>query len=94
MADAQVDPEKLRAFATRLSRYCLQATITSQGISGQLSKLGTSWRDPQYDQFVAAYQQASRVISGFAGEAEKLSVSLHQDARKAEVAQRITPQTT
>jgi uncharacterized protein YukE len=91
MTEAHVDPEKLRAFATSLSRYCLQASVTSQSVARQLQHLGTTWTDPQFAQFADMFRQTSTVIKNFTIEAEKLTASLQKDAERAEQAQRIGP---
>jgi uncharacterized protein YukE len=91
MTAAHVDPEKLRAFSTSLSRYCLQANVTSQGITRQLQQLGTTWTDPQFAQFAEMFRRTSAVIKSFSAEADKLTASLQKDAERAEQAQRIGP---
>jgi uncharacterized protein YukE len=65
MAQAVVDPNELRRFATNLKRFNgdLQSNIAS--IHAQLLALGDSWRDQEHEKFRAEFEDTLRVVERF-----------------------------
>jgi WXG100 family type VII secretion target len=65
MAQAIVNPEELRRFAQNLKRFNgdLQNSLTA--LHGQLTGLGSSWRDREHDKFVEEFEQTMQVVARF-----------------------------
>ena len=65
MAQAIVDPDDLREFASNLKHYnelIAEATATMQS---QFAKLGETWRDQEQAKFANDFEQTIRVIRQF-----------------------------
>jgi uncharacterized protein YukE len=65
MAQAIVDPDELRAFATSLRRYNELVAEATASLQSQFSQLGDTWRDQEQVKFAEEFDQTVRVISQF-----------------------------
>jgi uncharacterized protein YukE len=65
MAQAIVNPDELRRFAQNLKRFNSDLTNSMGALHGQLSGLGSSWRDREHDKFVEEFEQTMQVIARF-----------------------------
>ncbi|QVL30087.1 WXG100 family type VII secretion target [Telmatocola sphagniphila] len=65
MAQAVVDPNELRRFASGLKRFNndLQANLAS--VHGQLLALGDTWRDQEHEKFRQEFEETIRVVERF-----------------------------
>jgi uncharacterized protein YukE len=61
MAQAIVDPDELRNFATSLQRYNELVADATATLQSQFVQLGDTWRDQEQQEF----EQTVRVISQF-----------------------------
>lgn len=80
MAQIHADPEKLREFAQQLKRFDEQVSGSSQAIRGQLQKLGSSWRDSQYQEFVENFNRAQQFLATFSAEVDKIVPTMTKHA--------------
>ena len=65
MAKAHVDPAELRRFAQDLSRFNNELTTLLAGLNSRLRGLEGSWRDQEQRKFTEAFEQTTKVLSGF-----------------------------
>ena len=65
MAQAIVNPDELRRFAQNLKRFNGDLQNSMAALHGQLSGLGSSWRDREHDKFVEEFEQTMQVIGRF-----------------------------
>jgi len=84
VSEAFVHPEKIRAFANQLRGYA-EVTGNSMGtLNMQLQRLGSSWRDQEYDRFVQEFQKTKAQLGALQAEIQKLVPELESDAQKAD----------
>ena len=84
MTQAQVDPVKLREFAQLLRTYCDTAQQSLQTVQNQLARLGTSWRDREYERFRDEMRKVETQMSALRGEMGKIIPVMERDAASAE----------
>ncbi len=65
MAQAIVDPDELRAFASNLRRYNELVAEATATLQSQFAQLGDTWRDQEQAKFAEEFDQTVRVISQF-----------------------------
>ena len=65
MSQAIVDPIELRRFAQNLKRFNGDLQNSMAALHGQLSGLGSSWRDREHDKFVEEFEQTMQVVARF-----------------------------
>jgi uncharacterized protein YukE len=65
MAQAIVDPDELRNFATSLQRYNELVADATATLQSQFVQLGDTWRDQEQQKFAQEFEQTVRVISQF-----------------------------
>jgi uncharacterized protein YukE len=88
MAEAFVYPERLRAFAHQLRGYSEVTANTTGSLSTQLQRLGTSWRDQEYERFAQEFHRAKTQLTALKAEIDKILPVIEADAQKAEVIHR------
>lgn len=65
MPQAIVDPGELRQFAMNLKKFTGELQDRMGALMGQLSALGTSWRDQENQKFAEEFEQHVRVMARF-----------------------------
>lgn len=65
MAQAVVDPDEVRRFASSLKRFNADLQSALSGLHGQLLALGDTWRDQESDRFRSEFEQTAHVIEHF-----------------------------
>lgn len=80
---AYVDPAKLEAYARELALGCSRLTDCMKAMNGELSTLGSSWRDAQYHEFSAKVTALTRQVDLFKVEATRAQLQLELDAEAA-----------
>ena len=80
MNDVYVDPEKLREFARVLKDFSQYAETSFANLNGQLGRLGSSWRDQEFEKFAAHVRKTQGRLKTFATETAKTIPALEQDA--------------
>lgn len=84
MSEAFVQPEKLRAFANQLRGYAELTGNCMGTLNTQLQRLGSSWRDQEYDRFEQEFQKTKAQLVALQAEIQKLVPELESDAQKAD----------
>lgn len=79
-----VDPERLRAFADELTSFVDVVEEQLNTLKRNVSQLGETWRDHEFESFRDEFEAAQRVLSQFAGEARQTVPSLKRDAERIE----------
>jgi len=88
MAQAYVDPEKLRDFANQLKSFAGNIEHIMDLLKGAMGRLGESWRDQEYMKFAQQYMAAQQLLSRFVEETRKTAPLLERDAQAIEEYQR------
>ena len=65
MAQAIVDPDELREFASNLRHYNELIAEATTNMQSQFAKLGETWRDQEQVKFANEFEQTLRVIRQF-----------------------------
>jgi uncharacterized protein YukE len=77
-----VDPEKLRSFADGLTSFVDVVEEQINTLKRNVSHLGDTWRDQEFERFKSEFESAQHFLSQFAEEARQTVPSLKQDAEK------------
>ena len=86
---AYVDPEKLRSFAGSLKGYAGFIEESLSKLKAELSRLGDTWRDQEYEAFRDNFVKTQRLLHKFIEEAKRTQALLQRDADALEDAQRV-----
>ncbi|MBX9652409.1 WXG100 family type VII secretion target [bacterium] len=65
MAQAIVDPQELRRFASTLRRFSAEMQNQLAVMHGQLNSLGGSWRDQEHQKFLQEFEQTMTAVKRF-----------------------------
>ena len=65
MAQAIMDPEKVRRFAEELQRFNSDLENRMIMLSARLGALGDSWQDQEHEKFSAEFKQAMKALKKF-----------------------------
>ena len=84
MAQAHVDSEKLRSFARQLRGFADFTEGTMRRLGGEISRLGNTWRDQEFERFVREFSRVQVQLKKFVEQAKLTSPKLDEDARLAE----------
>jgi uncharacterized protein YukE len=83
------DPEKMRQFAGDLKKFAAAANDEMASMRGQLSRLGETWQDRQYEEFVDIFRKAEKMLGDFVAETQRSAPLIERDAEAIEEAQRV-----
>lgn len=79
-----VDPERLRAFADELTSFVGVVEEQLNTLKRNVSHLGETWRDREFERFKDEFEAAQHALSQFADEAKQTVPSLRRDAERIE----------
>jgi uncharacterized protein YukE len=65
MAQAIMDPEKVRRFAEELQRFNSELENRMLMLQARLSALGDSWQDQEHEKFSEEFKQAMKALKRF-----------------------------
>jgi uncharacterized protein YukE len=65
MAQAIMDPEKVRRFADELQRFNSELENRMQMLHVRLGALGDSWQDQEHEKFSEEFKQAMKALKRF-----------------------------
>jgi hypothetical protein len=91
MSQAYVDPEELRAFAGKLKSFAEFVDGQANSITTDLGRLGETWRDQEYEDFVKYFNRTKQLLRKFTDEAKRAVPLLERDANLAEEFLRLKP---
>lgn len=86
---AIVKPVDVRKFAQQLSAFTADLNASTSRLQWQFRQLGETWRDQEHQRFENEFEQATRVFSKFAADANRYVTYLK---RKADAAERYLQQ--
>ena len=84
MAQAVVNPEELRRFASQLKRFNNEILNQMTAVHGQLVGLGQTWRDKEHEKFVEEFEQTLTVMRRFVEATNQHVPFLLRKAERAE----------
>jgi uncharacterized protein YukE len=84
VSQVHVDPERVRAFAHLLKGFGELTGTSIAGLRSRLQRLGSTWRDQEYERFVQEFRKAEAQVAALRAEIDKLAPALEEDARAAE----------
>ena len=80
-----IDPREARRFADALTERAQEVRQLDSAVSRRLLELhANSWQDARYSQFERRYEEASRLLQLFAGQAEKYADYLRRKSAPIE----------
>ncbi len=62
MAQAVVDPERLRQFAAMLKRYTQQVRDSTTSLTQAQARLADTWRDQEHRKFSEEFQEQIKLV--------------------------------
>ncbi len=82
MSNSQVhgDPEKMRAFAGELDKFAHDVKSEMERMKYRLGRLGETWRDRGFADFVEQFKAAEKNVRDFVAETEHVTPQLKRDA--------------
>lgn len=92
MSQVYVDPEELRAFASKLKSFAEFVDGQANSITTDLGRLGETWRDQEYEDFVKYFNRTKQLLRKFTDEAKRTVPLLERDANLAEEFLRLKPE--
>ena len=84
MAQAIMDPEEVRRFATELKRFNEDLQNRSSSLMGRFTALGSTWQDQDQAKFADEFQTTMKVIKKFIEVSEKHTPFLLRKAQRIE----------
>jgi len=84
MAQAIVDPEKLRQFASTLKTVDGNIRDQMAGLKASLQDLGESWRDQQRESFGQCFEETLQALERFHESSDEHIAFLHRKAEEVE----------
>ncbi|HSW29030.1 MAG TPA: WXG100 family type VII secretion target [Longimicrobiales bacterium] len=88
MAEAFVDPDRLRLFSEVLVAYSGHTGDCMGRLQAQLQRLGASWRDQEYDRFAQEFRKTKAQLATLQEEIDKIVPILKSDAERADAIHR------
>ena len=74
------DPEKMRAFASELDKFAHDVKGEMERMKYRLGRLGETWRDDGFRDFVEQFKAAEKNVREFVAETEHITPQLKRDA--------------
>ncbi len=84
MQQIRQDPQKLRDFCEQLNGHASYWQNSIGQLGNIMSRLGQSWQDEQFREFVKEVTQLKTSLDKFAGETKTTIAELHRDADRLE----------
>ena len=89
MAQIKQDPQKLREFCDQLKGHVSYWQSSVRALDAHMARLGSSWRDDQFNEFAKEVTTLQSSLDKFAEETRMVISELLGDAEKLEQFQRI-----
>jgi uncharacterized protein YukE len=84
MAQAIMDPEEVRRFASELKRFNEDVQQKSSSLQARFNSLGTTWQDQDHEKFAEEFLTTMKVIKKFMEISEKHTPYLLRKAQAIE----------
>ncbi len=80
MSQVHNDSEKLRAFASQLDGFAGVVSEHVNRLRSAMSRLGNSWRDQEFEEFVSEFSVTQERVKRFVEETKRTTPLLKRDA--------------
>ena len=84
MAQAIMDPEEVRRFASELKRFNEDVQMKSSSLQARFASLGTTWQDQDHEKFAEEFLTTMKVLRKFMEVSEKHTPFLLRKAQRIE----------
>ena len=84
MPDVHGDPDAMREFAAVLGRFAAVVSENMDQTRMAVAQLGSTWRDPGFDEFSAQFRRASSLLAQFVSECDAVRPKLQDEAASLE----------
>ncbi|MGH8046657.1 MAG: WXG100 family type VII secretion target [Chthoniobacterales bacterium] len=84
MAQAIMDPEEVRRFASELKRFNQDIQNRTASLQARFAALGSSWQDQEHDKFSEEFVQTMKALKKFVEIADKHAPYLLRKAQRIE----------
>ena len=84
MAQAIMDPEEVRRFATELKRFNDDVAQKAGSLQTRFAALGTTWQDQDHEKFAEEFITTMKVLRKFTEISEKQTPYLLRKAQRIE----------
>jgi uncharacterized protein YukE len=84
MAQAIMDPEEVRRFASELKRFNEDVQQKTSSLQARFASLGTTWQDQDHEKFAEEFITTMKVIKKFMEISEKHTPYLLRKAQRIE----------
>jgi uncharacterized protein YukE len=84
MAQAIMDPEEVRRFATELKRFNQDVQVKMASLQARFTALGGSWQDQEHDKFSEEFTTTMKALKKFIETSEKHAPYLLRKAQRIE----------
>ena len=84
MAQAIMDPEEVRRFASELKRFNEDIQNKASSLQARFSALGTTWQDQDHEKFAEEFVTTMKVLRKFMEVSEKHTPYLLRKAQRIE----------
>jgi uncharacterized protein YukE len=84
MAQAIMDPEEVRRFASELKRFNEDIQSRASSLQARLSQLGSTWQDQDAAKFAEEFVATMKVLKKFTESSEKFTPYLLRKASRIE----------
>jgi uncharacterized protein YukE len=84
MAQAIMDPEEVRRFASELKRFNEDTQVKASSLQARFTSLGTTWQDQDFEKFAEEFITTMKVLKKFVEISEKQTPYLLRKAQRIE----------
>ena len=84
MAQAIMDPEEVRRFASELKRFNDDVQMRAASLQARFAALGTTWQDQDHEKFAEEFITTMKVLRKFMEISEKHTPFLLRKAQRIE----------
>jgi uncharacterized protein YukE len=84
MAQAIMDPEEVRRFASELKRFNDDVQAKASSLQARFAALGTTWQDQDHEKFAEEFITTMKVLRKFMEVSEKHTPFLLRKAQRIE----------
>ncbi|MEI8312784.1 MAG: WXG100 family type VII secretion target, partial [Verrucomicrobiota bacterium] len=83
-AQAIMDPEEVRRFASELKRFNDDVQVRASALQARFAALGSSWQDQEHEKFSEEFLTTMKVLRKFVEVSEKHTPYLLRKAQRIE----------
>ncbi|MEI6279441.1 MAG: WXG100 family type VII secretion target [Verrucomicrobiae bacterium] len=84
MAQAIMDPEEVRRFASELKRFNDDVQVRASALQARFNSLGGTWQDQEHEKFAEEFISTMKVLRKFVEVSEKHTPYLLRKAQRIE----------